>query len=171
MAEVSWGKLSTTMFNDDRVLMLSLYQQSDSIIVEWVKLLFASGKTNKEGIVADEYVSDMNPEYLKILEQVGLIHIDHKENIYVRDWDRFIKIDRECVINDGNYKDLRRLVFERDNYTCVYCGEEALLLEADHVQPKSRGGLDNAENLVCVCRSCNRSKKDKTPSEWKGRMY
>jgi hypothetical protein len=61
---------------------------------------------------------------------------------------------------------LRRLIFERDNYTCQYCGARGVRLECDHVHPVSRGGLDHPSNLVTACFSCNRSKRDKLIGEW-----
>ena len=89
--------------------------------------------------------------------------------IKINNFSSWVKIDRECIVKAGNFKDLRRVVLERDNYTCVYCGDKKGPFEADHVMPKSRGGLDKISNLVCACRNCNRSKKDKTPEEWLSR--
>lgn len=60
---------------------------------------------------------------------------------------------------------LRREVMERDHYACCYCGAPAT--ELDHVQPWSRGGLTLAGNLVAACVSCNHSKGDRTPDEWR----
>ena len=37
----------------------------------------------------------------------------------------------------------------------------------DHVIPRSRGGSDNAENLVLSCNGCNSSKGARTPEEWR----
>lgn len=81
------------------------------------------------------------------------------------DW---YKVDRECVVEIGNIKHLRPFILERDNYTCVYCGDKEGPFEVDHVMPKSRGGTNDESNLVCSCRSCNRAKKDRTPEEWMG---
>lgn len=53
----------------------------------------------------------------------------------------------------------------RDNWLCQYCGLPAD--EVDHVHPRSRGGLTEMDNLVAACRSCNRSKGDRTPHEWR----
>lgn len=48
---------------------------------------------------------------------------------------------------------------------CVYCGatEE---LSVDHLIPRFKGGTDNAENLVCCCKSCNSSKGKKDMLLW-----
>ncbi len=56
-------------------------------------------------------------------------------------------------------------VFNRDRYTCQYCGKEARQLTLDHVTPKYRGGQHVFKNVVSACISCNRSKAGKTPSE------
>lgn len=50
--------------------------------------------------------------------------------------------------------DLRWAVWERDNYTCHYCGSRRRLT-IDHVIPECRGGLTVARNLVTACASCN----------------
>jgi 5-methylcytosine-specific restriction endonuclease McrA len=55
-------------------------------------------------------------------------------------------------------------IMRRDKWTCGYCGERASTL--DHVFPKSRGGLDNWENLIAACEPCNGAKGDRTPVEW-----
>ena len=58
---------------------------------------------------------------------------------------------------------LRQAVFERDGYTCQYCGcsGDEVNLEIDHVIPVSRGGVSDIRNLVTACEACNRSKSDK----------
>ncbi len=61
---------------------------------------------------------------------------------------------------------IRRLVFERDGFACVYCSEANLPLELDHTIPFSRGGGSTDKNLVTACRPCNRRKGARTPEEW-----
>lgn len=51
---------------------------------------------------------------------------------------------------------------------CGYCGKVGEPLVRDHVVPRSRGGSDNAVNIVMACAACNSSKSDKTPTEWLG---
>lgn len=62
----------------------------------------------------------------------------------------------------------RSRVFERDNYTCNYCGKRGVHLECDHVIPVAQGGGNDDSNLVTACRDCNRSKGAKTPEQWRG---
>lgn len=48
---------------------------------------------------------------------------------------------------------------------CVYCGATDEL-SVDHLIPRYKGGTDNAENLVCCCKSCNSSKGKKDMLLW-----
>lgn len=61
---------------------------------------------------------------------------------------------------------IRTTVFERDDFTCRYCGERGGRLECDHVVPVSRGGSHDFDNLATACFGCNRSKRDKMLAEW-----
>ena len=51
-------------------------------------------------------------------------------------------------------------VFKRDGFKCVYCGKTPpmIILEVDHINPKSKGGSDDIDNLVTACFDCNRGK-------------
>ena len=69
--------------------------------------------------------------------------------------------------NSPEWKELRATVFERDDYTCNYCGERGGRLECDHIVPVMRGGQDRLDNLTTACFACNRSKKDKLLQEWR----
>jgi len=59
---------------------------------------------------------------------------------------------------------LKKKVFERDNYTCQYCGKKGTEadLELDHLKPLSRGGTNEEANLITTCGKCNKQKGDKT---------
>jgi 5-methylcytosine-specific restriction endonuclease McrA len=61
----------------------------------------------------------------------------------------------------------RKNIYERDAYTCQYCGKTLSTekLNLDHVIPRSRGGKNTWDNLVCSCITCNRKKKARTPKE------
>ena len=63
-----------------------------------------------------------------------------------------------------------RKKFFRDNankskdgwYECVSCHKKFKEgdITIDHILPQSRGGGHNIDNLQCMCRSCNSSKKN-----------
>jgi 5-methylcytosine-specific restriction endonuclease McrA len=66
----------------------------------------------------------------------------------------------------------RAIVFDRDNYTCYFCGRSgelgvtipkfgclALRLQIDHIKPRSHGGPDyRLSNVRTTCRLCNQGR-------------
>lgn len=56
-------------------------------------------------------------------------------------------------------------VFNRDRYTCQYCGRQTKELTLDHVIPRQRGGKHTWDNVVSACIPCNRCKGGCTPEE------
>ena len=56
-------------------------------------------------------------------------------------------------------------IFNRDKYTCQYCGTKSHSLTLDHVVPRYRGGQHTWENVVSACAACNRRKAGRTPKE------
>lgn len=58
-------------------------------------------------------------------------------------------------------------ILKRDKYVCQYTGEHLTRDQwsCDHIIPKSRGGLNTWENLVCCEKSLNIWKGDRTPKE------
>lgn len=73
-------------------------------------------------------------------------------------------------------KKIRFEIFKRDGFQCAYCGKTPpeISLEIDHIQPKSKGGKDNIDNLVTACFDCNRGKSnielDKIPNRVKDNL-
>lgn len=58
---------------------------------------------------------------------------------------------------------LRFQIFERDHFTCQYCGRKApdVVLTVDHRIPVSRGGTNAESNLLTACLPCNIGKSDR----------
>lgn len=50
MADVKWIKITTDVFDDEKILMIESMPSADSIIVIWFKLLAFAGKQNNDGV-------------------------------------------------------------------------------------------------------------------------
>lgn len=50
MSEVKWIKITTDIFDDEKILLIESLPECDSIIVIWFKLLCFAGKTNNSGV-------------------------------------------------------------------------------------------------------------------------
>jgi len=77
---------------------------------------------------------------------------------------RLLSYDR-VPRNTGKFN--RRNIFLRDEHCCQYCRQQfpRHQLSLDHVVPRSRGGEDSWENVVCACLTCNVRKGGRTPQE------
>ena len=71
----------------------------------------------------------------------------------------FIKTPRSMIALS------RKNIIKRDHHQCQYCGRMDGPMTTDHIVPKTRGGNDSWENLVCACASCNKKKGNHTLRE------
>jgi len=58
-------------------------------------------------------------------------------------------------------------LFERDDYTCCYCGDRFMRqrLSREHIVPVSRGGVDSWQNCATACKPCNNRKDNRLLEE------
>ena len=56
----------------------------------------------------------------------------------------------------------------KENNYCWYCGKEMepSKLTKDHVFPRSKGGVNDMDNIIMVCKECNSSKGNMDLFEW-----
>ena len=69
--------------------------------------------------------------------------------------------------------DLRKYVFERNNYQCQSCHKidlTAKSLQIDHIIPLAQGGANDLSNLQTLCAKCNREKSAKLDPRFR-RLY
>jgi 5-methylcytosine-specific restriction endonuclease McrA len=68
----------------------------------------------------------------------------------------------------------RAMILARDNYICRACGfggsaNYAFALACDHIVAEVKGGKATADNLQCLCASCNGAKGDRFDRQFKVR--
>lgn len=107
MGEVKWIKLTTDIFDDEKILMIEALPSADTIIVIWFKLLAFAGKSNNNGVfmmsnripyteemLAAIFRRDSNTVKLalKTFEQFGMIEIVDNV-ITIPNWDKHQSLD------------------------------------------------------------------------------
>lgn len=103
MTGVKWIKLSTNMFDDEKIRLIEGMPEADSILIIWVKLLSQAGKTNASGYIflnenipyTDEMLSTIFNRPLNVVrlalttfKQFGMIEIDDNQFISISNWDK-----------------------------------------------------------------------------------
>jgi 5-methylcytosine-specific restriction endonuclease McrA len=86
---------------------------------------------------------------------------DNKEKICEYQAKRRVKF-----VGNGVYKISKRDFKRLTSGYCAVCGS-ADNIQIDHIIPVSKGGHHAIGNLQLLCACCNRSKRDKTMTEWR----
>jgi len=107
MADIKWIKITTDIFDDEKILLIESMPSADSIIVIWLKLLTFAGKQNNDGVflmsnriayteemLASIFRRDINlvRMALRTFEQFGMIEII--ENVItIPNWNKHQTLD------------------------------------------------------------------------------
>lgn len=107
MADVKWIKITTDIFDDEKILLIEAIPSADSIIVIWFKLLALAGKQNNDGVFmmshriayTDEMLAaifrrDINTVRLalKTFEDLGMVEIINNV-ITIPNWNKHQSLD------------------------------------------------------------------------------
>ncbi len=103
------------------------------------------GDINRDGTLYIVFL----PEEIPLVKEKLSITQDPKEENYFTDEEK------------------RKEIFERDKWTCFYCGEKVTFQNAtlDHLIPQSKEGKHTKDNLKTSCLVCNSIKSGKTYEE------
>ena len=85
-------------------------------------------------------------------------------------WQGGISTEHEILRHSLEYRLWRKAVFERDNYTCIWCNQRGRELHADHIKPfalfpELRFAIDNGRTLCIPCHKTTDTYGSKTRRE------
>ena len=69
----------------------------------------------------------------------------------------------------ARWQKLRRSILRRDDYACVPCMRDGLVIvatEVDHIIPKQHGGTNSPDNLQSICKTCHGRKTAEEKRSW-----
>ncbi|MCW0953217.1 phage replisome organizer N-terminal domain-containing protein [Weissella ceti] len=119
MAEITWIKLKTTMFDDEKIRLIQSMPEADAVIVIWIRLLVLAGKTNDDGLIyiqrnmpySDEMLSTLFNKpvnvirlALKALEKFGMIDLNEDGLIEIHNWEKHQNVSGMDKIREDSAK-------------------------------------------------------------------
>ncbi|MCY8307645.1 phage replisome organizer N-terminal domain-containing protein [Bacillus vallismortis] len=123
MSEIKWIKLSTQMFEDEKIKLIEQMPESDTILIIWVKLLAQAGKTNASGYIylsenipySDEMLAAIFGRPLNIVrlalntfQKFGMIEINEENYISISNWEKHQNLDAMEKIREQNRKRVQK---------------------------------------------------------------
>lgn len=146
MASMTWIKIVTSIFDDEKIKLIDSLPDRDAILVIWFKILCQAGKSGCGGalVVAnripltDEMLSTVFNRplntvrlALKTFQEFGMIEITEERIISVPKWEKYQQVDyleikrEQDRIRQRRHRDQLKLIgkddLSRDNHMTVTC--------------------------------------------------
>lgn len=152
MSDVTWFKVLTDIFSDDKIKIIQSMPEGDSLLVMWFKVLSQAGKTNDGGYIYLKrnipYNAGMlatlfnKPQQLvemalRTFSEFGMIDIDDKGYIFVTNWEKHQSIDK---LNQIREKTRARVQSHRERKK-----QELLMCNATETLPKQENNAIEVE--------------------------
>ena len=122
MADIKWIKVTTDIFDDEKIRLIEAMPEADSIIVIWFKLLTLAGRQNSDGILrmnknmpyTDEMLSTLFRRPLNTVrlalatfEGFGMIEMVN-DTIIIPNWEKHQNIDGMEKVREQTRERTRR---------------------------------------------------------------
>lgn len=176
MADVKWIKITTNIFDDEKIKLIDTMPDRDTLLVIWFKLLSMAGKTNDNGLVyiikemptTDEMLATIFNRplntvrmALEIFSKFKMIEINKHVNII--NWEKHQNIDGLDKIREQNRirqekhreKKKQQLLENKNNVTVTLSNGTDKELELDKEEDK--------DNII----TNNKSEEEKLTKEQK----
>ena len=118
MAEVKWIKITTTMFEDEKIDFIESLPDADAVLIIWIKLLTLAGKCNQNGYIflteSIPYTDEMLAHKfrrpintvrfaLETFDKMGMIQL-RSQGVFISNWNKHQNIEGLDKIREQNRK-------------------------------------------------------------------
>lgn len=138
MADVRWIKITTNMFEDDKIDFIQSLPEADAILLIWIRLLTLAGKCNAGGFIfltenipyteemlAHKFRKPTNIVKLALhtLQNLGMISID-QDGIFIVNWEKHQNIEglerirEQTRIRVAKHRERKRLETATEENEC-----------------------------------------------------
>ncbi|MEY9973142.1 putative phage replisome organizer/uncharacterized phage protein (TIGR02220 family) [Lysinibacillus sp. RC46] len=119
MADITWIKIKTDMFDNEKIKLIERMPEGDTILIIWIKLLTYAGKANYNGFIMLSESIPMNIEEMaiifnrplekvryaiQILQRYKMLEVDEQEVVLIANWEKHQNIDGMERVRELNAK-------------------------------------------------------------------
>lgn len=119
MADITWIKIKTDMFDNEKIKLIERMPEGDTILIIWIKLLTYAGKANYNGFIMLSENIPMNIEEMaiifnrplekvryaiQILQRYKMLEINEQEVVLIANWEKHQNIDGMERVRELNAK-------------------------------------------------------------------
>ena len=163
MSEIKWIKITTDVFDDEKICLIDALPDRDAILVIWFKILVLAGKLNKNGVLAispnlvytDEMLANRFQRPLNtvrmalgIFERFGMIEVIEGV-ITLPNWEKHQNIDGMEKVKEQTRK---RVARHREKQKELAIGNvtvtESNATEEERDKDKNITTTSNSENIL-----------------------
>lgn len=152
MSGINWIKLSTNLFDDEKIKLIKSMPEGDAIVLIWVQLLCLAGKTNDNGYVSvgqnlyytDEMLSTICGKPLATIRlalttflKFNMIELYENGLIYIENWEKYQSVDAMQKIREQTRKRVQK-------------HREKKEIEQKTGNPFSQKTVENDTSLKCL---------------------
>ena len=174
MSEIKWIKITTDIFDDEKIRLIDALPDHDAILVIWFKILALAGKHNRNGLLmmsdkvhyTDEMLATIFQRPLNtvrmalgVFEQFGMIEIIDGV-ITLPNWEKHQNIDGMEKIKEQTRNRVARHREKQKNLalgnvTCNVTVTDGNALEEEGDKTKTKIRLDEDKNITTTSSSGN----------------
>lgn len=139
MSDIKWIKISTSMFDDEKIKIIEQMPDADTLLVIWMKLLTLAGKANAGGFMmlteSIPYTEDMLVAIvnrplstvriaLKAFQEFGMLEKVEDGRFYLSNWDKHQNVEKMEQIRVQTRKRVAEHRERQKQLTCSVTGNK-----------------------------------------------